>query len=246
MTTATRIIEVDGASNLRDLGGLPTSEGGRIRRGKLYRSARLSGVTERGRAQLKALGIAVVCDFRGVTESASAPSAIGGVVGRIHPLPIEPTLKAHTGALFGTGVTEGAKTRDVMVDIYRVFGSRRIGAFGDLIGLLVDDETPLLFHCTAGKDRTGFSAAIILRLLGVHMDDIMHDYLLTNDHWKGTGLLDHLPDEARKAIEMVDQAYLEAAFESVDATYGSFDSYAEKVLRLDNDAIDRLRLLYVE
>ncbi|MBW8638865.1 tyrosine-protein phosphatase [Hoeflea sp. WL0058] len=246
MNTVSRVITVDGAMNLRDLGGLSTTDGGSVRRNKLYRSARLSTVTDRGRDQLKDLGIAVVCDLRGTKESALDPSELDGVVGRFHPLPIEPTLKAHMGALFGTSFQEGISARDVMVDIYRSFGAKRINAFIDLVGLLTADETPLLFHCTAGKDRTGFGAAIILRLLGVPMDDILHDYMLTNEHWTGTGKLDHLPDEVRLAIERVERDYLEAAFDSVDATYGSFDAYADKVLGLDHQAIDRLRELYVE
>jgi protein-tyrosine phosphatase len=241
-----RIIRIDGASNIRDLGGIRTRDGYAVRRGRLYRSARLSHLTDAGRDQLRELGIRVVCDLRGDRERERDPGRVDGVVGRLHPLPIEPTLKLERNALAGTGFSGDIAPHDLMVGIYRHFAVTQTAVFSELLGLLVENHTPLLFHCTAGKDRTGFGAAIILRLLGADMDAVLEDYLLTNEHWQGTGHLSHLPDHVRLVIERVDVAFLLAAFESIDEAYGSFDRYAEVALGFDRIRIERLRELFLE
>ena len=242
----TRVMLIEGASNIRDLGGIRTQDGYTVRRGRLYRSARLSHLTEAGRDQLRKLGIRVVCDLRGERERERDPCRIEDVIGRLHPLPIEPTLKLERNALAGTGFGGDVAPHDLMVGIYRRFAVSQTAVFSELLGLLVVDHTPLLFHCTAGKDRTGFGAAVILRLLGVDMDRVLEDYLLTNEHWKGTGHLSHLPDHVRLVIERVDGAFLLAAFESIDEAFGSFDSYAEEALGFDAIRIERLRELFLE
>ena len=114
---------------------------------------------------------------------------------------------------------------------------------------------PVLFHCAAGKDRTGFAAAILMRLLGVPMETICFDYLLSNQFF----LKRLRPDlwllalkKGRKVARVLEEyieakpEYLAIAFETIERSYGSFDEYAHKGLNLTKEQIEHLRLLYLQ
>ena len=130
-----------------------------------------------------------------------------------------------------------------MTDHYRDYPRRCAPGFRTLFTTLSDGRhRPLVFHCTAGKDRTGFASALLLSLLGVHWDDVMEDYLRTNDLWMGhIGRYPELDIDTRAAIIEARTPYLEAAFEVVRADFGSPEQFAEKALGLDRAARDRLK-----
>ncbi|SMF24933.1 protein tyrosine/serine phosphatase [Tistlia consotensis] len=240
--TPARVIALDGATNVRDLGGYETADGRSVRWRRLFRGSRLSHLTAADLETMRALGIRTVCDLRGAGECALAPGLAGAVVARVRALPIEPTLKhAIDGAAAGWP-PDGAPPEEVMAEIYRSFALEHFQVYRELLSLLLEDDgLPLLFHCTAGKDRTGFGAAVILRLLGVSAKDVVGDYLLTNRHWKGTGRLDHCPEPIRAAITRARLAYLRAAFSAIDAGFGSFERYAAEMLGVDSHAAAELR-----
>ena len=103
-------------------------------------------------------------------------------------------------------------------------------------------DTPLLVHCTAGKDRTGFASALLLTLLGVPWDAVMDDYLRTNELWTGhIGRYPELDIDTRAAIVEARTPYLEAAFEVVRADFGGPEQFAERALGLDAAARERIR-----
>ena len=116
-----------------------------------------------------------------------------------------------------------------------------------MFDLLLTDDAPLLFHCTAGKDRTGVAAALILSALGVDRDVIRQDYLATNRIWQpDASLAGHLTPAARKAMLSADLAYLETAFAAIDAAYPSMDAYLEDRLGLDADRRAQLQARLLE
>lgn len=114
-------------------------------------------------------------------ERDQAPGVADDVVAAVSAMPIEPTLKGSVDAMAAEWHGNGAAPEEVMAAIYRAFALDHAQTYRKLLMLLLeDDSVPLLFHCTAGKDRTGFGAALILRLLGVSRQVIARDYLLTN------------------------------------------------------------------
>ena len=133
-----------------------------------------------------------------------------------------------------------------MQDTYRAFVRHNTHRFSSLFGHLLESDDPLVFHCTAGKDRTGFAAALILRALGVPQDDVMRDYLLTNERLKPKSEWKGLDPEVAVVLYRVQPEFLDAAFETVDQTYGGVEAYFREGLGLREAERARLRELYLE
>src|SRR4051812_41796261 len=123
----------------------------------LYRSDHLGALDAADAAQIRALGITRVLDFRGVDERTSAACRLADVT--VHSLPIEPTIVQKLSALVGSGhKLTAADVTDHMQDTYRGFVRENTRRFAEFFGLLLASDEPTVFHCTAGKDRTGFAA----------------------------------------------------------------------------------------
>jgi protein-tyrosine phosphatase len=119
--------------------------------------------------------------------------------------------------------------------------------FAQLFSHLLESDEPTVFHCTAGKDRTGFAAALILRGLGVSKEDVMRDYLLTNGRLKTPDPSRHgLSPEVYSVLWRVQPEFLDAAFEAVDEDYGGIEGYFREGLALREPQQERLRALYLE
>jgi protein-tyrosine phosphatase len=132
---------------------------------------------------------------------------------------------------------------ELLTDHYRDYPRRCAPGFRTLFTTLSDGtHRPLVFHCTAGKDRTGFASALLLTLLGVPWDDVMEDYLRTNELWTGhVGRYPELDLDTRAAIVEARRPYLEAAFAAVRDDYGSAEAFAEKALGIGAAARERLK-----
>jgi protein-tyrosine phosphatase len=179
-----RVVPLQGGTNFRDLGGYRTADGGRVRWGLVFRSGALHRLTPADLAALGRLGLRVVYDLRGDEERDRAPSVLPDEV-RCEPLPIGGTA-AKTKEL--TDLVLAGKLADVppdfLVRIYDAMAEAAAPAFGRLLTRLTDpDGLPALFHCTAGKDRTGVSAALLLSVLGVDEAAILDDYELSARHY---------------------------------------------------------------
>ena len=237
------VVPLQGGSNFRDLGGHRTADGRTVRRGAVFRSAHLGGLTDHDRRQLGKLGVRTIVDLRGVNEAAETPHLIDGLACRIVGAHIEPAV----GDRIRNAVADGTATPFMMMELfsdhYREYPRRCAPGFRTLFATLSDGRhRPLVFHCTAGKDRTGFASALLLTLLGVNWDDVMEDYLRTNDLWTGhIGRYPELDIDTRAAIIEARTPYLEAAFEVVRADYGSAEAFAERALGLDAPARERLK-----
>jgi protein-tyrosine phosphatase len=228
---------IDGASNFR---ALPY-----VRQGSLYRSDHLGALDEADARQIQSLGIRRVLDLRGVDERASAACLVPGVT--VHSLAIEPTIVQVLHDLRASGhKLTAAEVAAHMQDTYRGFVRQNSDRFAELFGHLLESNEPTVFHCTAGKDRTGFAAALILRSLGVTQEDVMRDYLLTNERLRMPGVLPFgLTREVATVLWRVQPEFLNAAFEAVEEDYGGLEGYFRKGLGLGEAQRKRMRDLYL-
>jgi protein-tyrosine phosphatase len=242
------VVPLEGGSNFRDLGGHRTKDGRSVRRGTVFRSAHLGGLTDADRGQLGKLGVRTIVDLRGVSEAAETPHLIEGLACKVVGAHIEPQL----GEKLRDAVDRGTATPFLMMqyltDHYREYPRRCAPGFRTLFSTLSDGtHRPLVFHCTAGKDRTGFASALLLSLLGVHWDDVMEDYLRTNELWTGhLGRYPELDLDTRAAIVEARRPYLEAAFDVVRSDFGSPEAFADKALGLDARSRERLKAELLE
>jgi protein-tyrosine phosphatase len=241
-----RSIPLEGASNARDLGGYRTKDGARVRFGRVFRSARLTDITAADAARLRAAGIGRIVDLRGEAEAAASPSVLPDAAH--HPLAIDPSL----GASMRDFADQGEAARPAIMALmrgayasYALTWSHRYAALFDL--LLEEDAPALLFHCTAGKDRTGFGAALILAALGVDRAQIQADYLATRRLWKGYGeIRSTLPPVAGEVLTSVQPDFLDAAFAAMLGAHGSLDAYLAERVGLDAGRRARLCEMLLE
>ena len=235
---------LQGASNFRDLGGYATANGQSVRRGHVFRSDHLASLTAQDEQRLQALGVKHSLDFRGVAEYTATPYAIPGVE-RV-ALTIEPTVIARMQALVAQGVVPTTEeTVELMRETYRDFVNRNAVTFGRFLKHLLEQPTPQVFHCTAGKDRTGFAAALLLSALGVDRATIEHDYLLTNQLYRRDPRLEGQGHpHVMQVLWQVQPAFLHAAFEAVDAQHGGMPDYLHGAVGLSpQELADLQRLL---
>lgn len=240
-----RSLHLSGASNFRDLGGYTGADGRAVRWRRLFRSDHLAALTPQDAEVLRTLGVGRTFDLRGVAERAAVPYQLPGV--RQVPLPIEPTVVQRMKDLIDAGqqVTP-AHTVELMQHTYRAFVHDNAARFATLFEHLLDSDEPLVFHCTAGKDRTGFAAALILLALEVPREVVMQDYLLTNDLYQMPVLDDsRAPREVLNVLWRVQEAFLDAALQAVDQDFGGADQYLARELHLSPAARQQLRALYL-
>lgn len=259
-----QVVPMPSLPNFRDLGGYSTS-GGEVRRGLLYRSDQLSDVDAADLAVLAGLGLATVFDLRTVVEVQANPDPSLPDAENVHLdvlADAELAVPANLTGLFSdpetaVAVSEQLATADIgakLAGTYRglvTYDSARAG-YRELFGTLSRGSGPALFHCTAGKDRTGWAAASLLTLLGVDRDDVYADYLLTNELLLPSfaAVVDRFAaaggDRALlQPILGVQSANLDAAFATVEREFGSMTSYFTDGLGIDAADQDRLRARFL-
>jgi len=240
-----RHLALQGASNFRDLGGYPTIDGRTTRWRHIFRSNHLGQLTADDIAIVRALGVRSAFDFRGVEERAAGVCVVNEIA--VHSLPIEPTVVAALRTELARGMLTAPVALEIMRESYRNYVRHNTHSFRALFGHLLEDRAPLVIHCTAGKDRTGFASALILHALGVADDVIAEDYLLTNRHYKrdATAAFD-LPEDVRNAIGNVEASYLAAAFEAVGEDYGDLETYLRDGLKLGTSEQAALKARYLQ
>ncbi|MGV3681591.1 MAG: tyrosine-protein phosphatase [Acidovorax sp.] len=242
----TRSLPMAGATNFRDLGGYIGQDGRAVKWRRIFRSDHLAGLTPADQALLAELGVTRAIDFRGQAEGAAYAYAIPGVA--YHPLVIEPTVVQRALELQATGHALTAQDAvGLMQDTYRGFVHENAPRFAELFRLLLASDAPTVFHCTAGKDRTGFAAALILMALGVPRETVMQDYLLTNNLYRRpVGMGSHAPEEVLAVLWRVQEEFLDAALHMVDQDYGGVQTYLVEVLGVDAAAQRQLVAQYLQ
>lgn len=250
----------DAVANFRDLGGHRTHDGRRLRSGRLYRSGHLGHASARDVGRIGKLGVRLVLDFRTVRDiehdgadrlppevaSAGLPMEDPGVAEDLRAL-IEGSSPAELQGIFGNGGAEAMMRRGAAGLV-----TDRREAYTLFLEQLADpDSYPALFHCSAGKDRAGWAASVLLLALGVAEDEVLEQYLLSNraaqeimaryqgersEEW--TTLLLPLLEVRRE--------YFEASLEAVRGEFGDFDAYLREGLRCSDARRERLRANLLE
>jgi protein-tyrosine phosphatase len=241
-----RHFNLAGASNFRDLGGYPGKDGRTVRWRQLFRSNHLGHLTEADIDVLRGLGLKSAFDLRGTAERAAAVCADDAIA--VHSLPVEPTVVSELQALLDAGLPlSSIEAADAMRNSYRSYVRQNTPRFRALFAHLLEDRAPLVIHCTAGKDRTGFACALVLHALGVPDDQISQDYLLTNRYYRrdpSSG--SDLPEEVRLVLHSVEASFLAASFEVIRADYGDLESYFREGLAVGPDERTALKACYLE
>lgn len=252
---------LEGVINFRDFGGAPVGNGRTVRTGRLYRSGHHATATEADLERLAEFDFALIVDLRRPPERARDPArrpATSRAQVLEHRGPEEQATPPHLAFLAQPDASPDLVTRQMIVG-YRgyPFDPHYIAVYREYFGLLGEIDGPVMINCHAGKDRTGFLCALTLHALGVHRDDIFADYLATNRHNRADERMTEMMEQfarnnGRPASEPLlrrmmaaDAAYLEAAFEEIEARHGAVDAYLEAVVGLTAAQRDGLRVKLV-
>ncbi|MCW5252145.1 MULTISPECIES: tyrosine-protein phosphatase [unclassified Streptomyces] len=250
--------ELAGVRNFRDLGGLPTVDGRRVRGGVLYRSGHLAHATGEDTVFLASLGLHTVFDFRNAADQRlEGPDVeLPGVRNVNLPLS-DPADGAEFWRLVRDGdldqlrgILADGRAAGRMIGSYRMIIKDRTAEHSRVLRALAEDSVPALMHCAAGKDRAGLSIAVTLLALGVERDAIVEDYLKSNAAHRRYRVQRSDSSAAAyspEVMELLDPLfdaraeYLAAAFETVEETWGGVDTYLERGLGITAPTRERLR-----
>ena len=240
-----RLVPLSAVHNFRDLGGYPSRFGGSVRWGRLYRADRLDALTVDDLETISGLGLTAIYDLRTMEERTEFPDAVPST-----HVPIFANLPSSTNTPDLASIIDhdgGVRfMTEMCVNMVR-HASYQIGAI--LFTLADASHTPMMFHCTAGKDRTGVVAAIMLEALGVDREVVLDDFELTARF--------HRPEATAEAIErLVDRglapeavtgllgaprSMMAAALHALDDELGGVDRYLTERGGLDRDALEAMR-----
>jgi protein-tyrosine phosphatase len=241
-TVAERRIALEGEPNFRDLGGYETKDGRVVRWGQLYRSGELAKLTDADLATVDELGIKLVCDLRAPGEVAIGPDRLPAGVETVS-IPITDDSQdpvAIRNAVLAGDVSALGAPGELLTDANAKFVTEHSDAYTTLMERVMEPAAlPTNIHCTAGKDRAGVGAALVLLTLGVPEKTVMEDFLLTNGYRAASNantlkslsaLLDPQEVEVMRGILEVRPEYLQAALDTMKDEYGSVDGYLRKGL----------------
>ncbi|MFF8268026.1 tyrosine-protein phosphatase [Streptomyces sp. NPDC016562] len=258
MTQQIQEPELSGVRNFRDVGGLPTSDGRRVKAGRLFRSGHLAHATETDTEFLGSLGLHTVFDFRNNADHALEGPDVDLPGVRNVNIPLSDPAD---GREFWKMVRDGdldqlravlgdGQAAARMTQSYRVMIKHRTAEHSRVLHALAEDSVPALMHCAAGKDRAGLSIAVTLLALRVEREAIVADYLESNAPHRryrvrrGDGSSGSRSPEVMELLAPLFDAraeYLLAAFETIDEAWGGVDRYLSQGLGLTPETLDRLR-----
>jgi protein-tyrosine phosphatase len=240
-----RLLPLAGGCNFRDLGGYATEDGRRVKWRSLYRSGAMDRLSDADFAQLRDLGLRTICDFRSRDERTNAPTSWERLEGvRYWSRDYHHSI-GDLNRLLAADMVTLADARTVMSDIYRRLPSEQEAAYRELFTMLAQGEVPLVFNCSAGKDRTGLAAALVLTALGVPYDVVVKDYELSNvafDYRAGAsqnGL--RLSSDVIDALGGAHPDYLAAAWSAIGDDHGGPMNYVAGRLGVSRDMIEAIR-----
>jgi protein-tyrosine phosphatase len=233
-------IPLDGSHNFRSVADWRARDGRRVTHGKLFRADGLDQLSDADQARLAGLGLSHVFDLRSLSEIERAPSRWpSGMAPRIWT-GAESAAEADIMQLMQRDAATGRDFHAAMCQVYARFPNDLAKAFASVAATLLDDPDcdATLIHCAAGKDRTGFTVAMLLHAIGIERDDVMADYLLSNasfdvarERFDIDGRLSSLEARAPGAVAAlvgVDADYLHAAEKRMEQDFGSIDNWLEQ------------------
>jgi len=264
-----RHLRLPGTNNMRDMGGYQTCDGGRVRMGGLFRSGYLTNVTPETSIAIANLGIGLVCDFRTDQERDEHPNRYAAdhkpTVKHLPVWPVGTPGVDNTVARLLRGEASPQKALDDQCNGYREFVRDQSDRFAGLFTALTEHAPgAMLMHCSAGKDRTGIAAALLLTALGVSRRDVVEDYLLSRDghgareqtqyyidlYWEA-----HIATHDTNPVCTKDDVHalfssqpekINAAFDEMEQVAGTVDTYIRDVLGVSDDMRCSLQRHYVE
>jgi protein-tyrosine phosphatase len=264
-----RLLPTESLFNVRDLGGYPVTggdeepgdrsgdragthragEGRQVKRGLLFRAGDLYNPSDGDRALLEKKGIRTIVDFRGKREVARAPDGELGTVKKTRVLSIE------AGNMMDLAqMGKEVNAADLMEELYRILVDKARPQYREFFKILSQKESrsshageapqavnaPLLFHCSAGKDRTGLAAALILSALGVEREIIYQDYLLSHTYLKEKYRIWLEQEPHLEPVMSIKRTYLEAAFARIEKDFGGMEQYLQTELGADRALLQEL------
>lgn len=240
---AESLLPLSGGYNFRDLGGIPTADGRLTAWGKLVRADDLSRLSPEDQQYLESFPLRTVVDFRTEEGSKRAPDVFPATVKHYVRLPLTPgSLDPRNPETpeqelvweeFMQNLNRDLVENPDNIKVFRLFMAQ----------LQQEERLPLLYHCSAGKDRTGLASAYVLFSLGVSKEQVLENYMASAFHLQGKYDRQMASDPAREAIFTVKPEYLQAAIDAMEKKSGSVEKYLTRVLGVD---LKKMRDLYLQ
>ena len=245
-----RKILLDGTSNTRELGGYKTEDGRSLKWGVLYRSDKLSELTDADQEYLLQLGIKRVIDFRSSEEKQNEPDQLPSTLKYIEmPIEADGAIRPKVEAILKGDLNEDIGA--ILVETNKEFISDFSGVYKGFIESLIENQEPTLFHCTAGKDRAGFAAALVLLTIGVPEKIVIEDYMKTNKYTEETiqdyinkinlYSLGSVDAEILRPLLGVEERFIRAALDEIKQKYGSVENFIRDELKIRDESIIELK-----
>lgn len=246
-----RVIPLQGARNFRDLGGYDAADGRRVKWGMIFRSGSLAGLCQSDWQALVTRGVRALCDFRTTREREREPFVWKDTPGLAYYARDYASSFGDLRRVMASDLPTGEAARAAMLSAYRELPFEQSEAYRRLFLHLAANEIPLIFNCSAGKDRAGTAAALVLSALGVRRETVIEDYVLTNEAVNlGSALnvanskasmLSRRPPEVVSAILDADPRYIETALDSIHERHGSIEAYLSEVLKINDQDVLAIR-----
>ena len=264
MNQQSRIIPLSGVKNFRDMGGYCAADGRSLRWGRVFRSGHLADMTDDCGTEIFARDIETVIDFRSDAEKVRHPLRWPeSWIPDYHPVPIGGNAAAWVKELYDKLAKTSFPKQELHQQFIKAFETIPIANQTGLrrfFDTLIDNNkgNAVLFHCTAGKDRTGIAGALLMKALGINEEQIMEDFLLTNTavdleltsgtiaEWLSAKAGQTIAPSAVLPLVGVEPAFLEAAYSAIRKAYGSVDTYLETEMGLAPGRRDKLKDLFLK
>ncbi|WGL16140.1 tyrosine-protein phosphatase [Microbulbifer bruguierae] len=258
-----RVLPLEGGRNFRDLGGYETTDGKTVKWGKMYRSGILTNLTANDYDYLRDRNIATIVDFRSTKERTQEPDNWRGSNAITLEWDYDMNWEKDFARVFAKPDFSKQDLVALMDKGYIDLVKQQTPAYRAMFQKLIENDEPLLFHCTAGKDRTGIGAALILTALGVDRETVKQDYMLSNKTLAGVKMMElpedanekekrmyafmaQLPEDIRGVMSGVELSWLESAFEEMEREHGSVEGYIEHALDVDAQELALLKARYLQ
>jgi protein-tyrosine phosphatase len=263
LITAERLLPLEGGRNFRDLGGYLTADGHQVKWGRVYRSGTMANLIDSDYDLLQSLGIRVICDFRTSEEREREPTRWQAISNELDYRTRNYAADSNLREAFAKGTPDAAAMRDAMMRLYGEVPYEHAESYRTMFKALAAGEAPLAFNCSAGKDRTGVAAALLLTMLGVPRDTVIEDYALSEklvnyeaqyarsppiasskpNPW---AFIEKLPAEVRAPLLRSEPDYIRTALTAIEKREGSLDQYFERVLGISKAEQESIRSLLLE
>jgi protein-tyrosine phosphatase len=246
-----RVIHLDGGVNFRDIGGYPVADGRRIRWGAVFRSGTTHRLNAMDRGRLAQLDIRTVVDLRSNKERSDFPHGLADMPTVIYYARNHERVTGNLTRMLKQHDVDTARMRTAMIELYRELPYQFAEGYRKIFSVIGSGSLPLAFNCAAGKDRTGVVAALILMCLGVSWEDVVHDYLLSEQFvgdtlrifgWSEAGEISGAYNPAVVSVLFgVSRSYIEAMHEAIISRSGSMENYFRSSLSMDDDLREAIR-----